>query len=224
MKMKKIGILIIVVVMLLGGCATQPGYPPPSRAQQGALTGAGIGAATGAILGAAIGGSGKAALLGAAGGAVAGGIAGGMIGSYMDRQEQELRQAFANVEGASIQREQNILAVTLKSDVLFDTNSYVLKPGAYDEIDRVARVLVTYPQTRVRVEGHTDSRGSEQYNQMLSERRAMSVRDALVQRGVDPRRIEVVGYGATRPVATNATESGRQMNRRVTVVIIPEQG
>jgi len=222
--MKKIGIFVVAVVMILSGCATQPGYPPPSKAQQGALTGAGIGAATGAILGAAIGGSGKAALLGAAGGAVAGGIAGGMIGSYMDRQEQELRQAFANVEGASIQREQNILAVTLKSDVLFDTNSYTLKPGAYEEIDRVAKVLVTYPQTRVRVEGHTDSRGSEQYNQMLSERRAMAVRDALVQRGVDSRRIEVVGYGASRPVATNATEAGRQMNRRVTIVIIPEQG
>jgi outer membrane protein OmpA-like peptidoglycan-associated protein len=142
----------------------------------------------------------------------------------MDRQEQELRQAFANAQAASVQREQNILSVTLKSDVLFDTNSYMLKPGAYSEIDRLAKVLVNYPQTRVRVEGHTDSTGSLQYNQMLSERRAMAVRDALVQRGVDPRRIEVVGYGPSQPIATNATEAGRQMNRRVTVVIIPQEG
>lgn len=221
--MRKIGFSLLILALVISGCATQPGYPP-SHAQQGVGIGAGVGAATGAILGAAIGGSGKAALLGAAGGALAGGLAGGLIGSYMDRQEQELRQAFANAEAASIQREQNILSVTLKSDVLFDTNSYTLKPGAYSEIDRLARVLVNYPQTRVRVEGHTDSTGSLQYNQMLSERRAMAVRDALVQRGVDPRRIEVVGYGPSQPIATNATEAGRQMNRRVTVVIIPQEG
>lgn len=221
--MKKIGFSFLILVLLLSGCATQPGYPP-SHAQQGVGIGAGVGAATGAILGAAIGGSGKAALLGAAGGALAGGLAGGLIGSYMDKQEQELRQAFANAQAATIQREQNILSVTFKSDVLFDTNSYTLKPGAYTEIDRLAKVLTDYPQTRVRVEGHTDSTGSPQYNQMLSERRAMAVRDALVQRGVDPRRIEVIGFGASQPVATNATEAGRQMNRRVTIVIIPQEG
>ncbi|SFM96518.1 OmpA family protein [Thermodesulforhabdus norvegica] len=209
----------LVVLLMVSGCATT-GYPP-SKAQQGALLGTGLGAATGAALGAAIGGSGESALLGAAAGAVVGGIAGGMIGSYMDRQEQELRQALANVEQASIQREQNILAVTFRSDMLFDFDSAVLKPGAYDEIDRVATVLRNYPQTRIRIEGHTDSIGSEQYNQMLSERRAMAVRDALVQRGVDPRRIEVVGYGESKPIATNATEAGRQLNRRVTIVIIP---
>lgn len=221
--MKKIGFYFLILVLLLSGCATQQGYPP-SHAQQGVGIGAGVGAATGAILGAAIGGSGKAALLGAAGGALAGGLAGGLIGSYMDKQEQELRQAFANAQAATVQREQNILSVTFKSDVLFDTNSYALKPGAYAEIDRLAKVLTNYPQTRVRVEGHTDSTGSPQYNQMLSERRAMAVRDALVQRGVDPRRIEVIGFGASQPVATNATEAGRQMNRRVTIVIIPQEG
>ncbi len=220
--MKKLIALILCISLAVLGCAS-PGYPPPSKAQQGTLLGAGIGAATGAALGAAIGGSGKTALLGAAAGALAGGLAGGMIGAYMDRQEQELRQAFAQSQAATIQREQNILAVTFKSDFLFDYDSATLKPGAYAEIDRIARVLVTYPQTRIRVEGHTDSTGSSQYNQMLSERRAMAVRDALVQRGVDPRRIEVIGYGETMPIATNTTEAGRQMNRRVTVVIIPEQ-
>ncbi len=219
--MKKLMGVILALAMVVTGCAST-GYPP-SKAQQGALLGTGVGAATGAILGGAIGGSGEAALLGAAAGAVVGGIAGGMIGSYMDRQEQELRQALANVEAASIQREQNILAVTFRSDVLFDVNSSVLKPGAYDEIDRVAYVLKKYPRTMIRIEGHTDSTGSEQYNQMLSERRAMAVRDALVQRGVDPRRIQVIGFGESKPIATNQTEAGRQLNRRVTIVIIPEQ-
>ncbi len=219
--MKKLVGILLALTLVVAGCATT-GYPP-SKAQQGALLGTGVGAATGAILGGAIGGSGEAALLGAAAGAVVGGIAGGMIGSYMDRQEQELRQALANVEAASIQREQNILAVTFRSDVLFDVNSAVLKPGAYDEIDRVAYVLKKYPQTMIRIEGHTDSTGSEQYNQMLSERRAMAVRDALVQRGVDPRRIQVIGFGESKPIATNQTEAGRQLNRRVTIVIIPQQ-
>ena len=219
--MKKLVGILLALTLVVAGCATT-GYPP-SNAQQGALLGTGVGAATGAILGGAIGGSGEAALLGAAAGAVVGGIAGGMIGSYMDRQEQELRQALANVEAASIQREQNILEVTFRSDVLFDVNSAVLKPGAYDEIDRVAYVLKKYPQTMIRIEGHTDSTGSEQYNQMLSERRAMAVRDALVQRGVDPRRIQVIGFGESKPIATNQTEAGRQLNRRVTIVIIPQQ-
>ncbi len=223
--MRRVMTTLTAIALVTAGCAS-PGYYPqqPSKAQQGTLLGAGVGAATGAALGAAIGGSGKTALLGAAAGALAGGLAGGMIGSYMDRQEQELRQAFANVEAASIQREQNILAVTFKADVLFDYNSAVLKPGAYSEIDRVARVLVNYPQTRIRVEGHTDSTGSEQYNQVLSEQRARAVRDALIQRGVDPRRVEVIGFGESRPIATNNTEAGRQMNRRVSIVIIPQEG
>ena len=219
--MKRGMVALLALSLVLAGCAST-GYPP-SRSQQGALLGTGIGAATGAALGGAIGGSGEAALLGAAAGAVVGGITGGMIGSYMDKQEQELRQALANVEAASIQREQNILAVTFRSDVLFDFDSAVLKPGAYDELDRVAHVLRRYPQTRIRIEGHTDSIGSEEYNRRLSKRRAMAVRDALVQRGVDPRRIQLIGYGESRPIATNQTEAGRQLNRRVTIVIIPEQ-
>jgi outer membrane protein OmpA-like peptidoglycan-associated protein len=140
----------------------------------------------------------------------------------MDNQEREMREALAASEAAAIRREGNLLAVTFKGDVTFDTNSTVVKPGLYTEIDRVAGVLGRYQETLIRVEGHTDSVGSEEYNMDLSFRRANSVRDLLVQRGVHIRRIETVGFGETKPVATNATEAGRQLNRRVEIKVAPQ--
>jgi len=208
-------IVALVLVLMLPGCAGM------SKTEQGAVVGTGVGAATGALLGQAIGRNTTSTLIGAGAGAVVGGIAGGMIGNYMDKQEQELRQAFTNVEGAAIKREQDVLAVSFKSDVLFSTNSAVLNPGGYSEIDRVAGVLTRYPETRISVEGHTDSQGSDAHNQKLSEDRALAVKNALVNRGVDPARMQVVGYGETRPIAGNDTEAGRQLNRRVDIVIVP---
>jgi outer membrane protein OmpA-like peptidoglycan-associated protein len=134
----------------------------------------------------------------------------------MDRQEQELRAAMAASEAASIQRTQNVLTATFKSGVLFDFDSSTLKPGAYAEMDRVAGILNKYPQTTIRVEGHTDATGSEAYNQVLSEKRAQSVKNALTQRSVDPMRIQTVGYGESQPISSDDA-----MNRRVNIVIIP---
>lgn len=179
-----------------------------------------IGSAAGAGIGAAVGG-GRGAAIGAGTGLVVGGLTGAAIGSYMDKQEAELRRSLAAAEAASIRREQDLLAVTFKSDVMFDVNSFVLKPGAYDEIDRLAQVLNNYPQTYIRVEGHTDSTGTEEHNQKLSERRAEAVKNALIGRNVNPARINTVGFGMSKPIASNDTEAGRQMNRRVTVVIDP---
>lgn len=214
--MKRWWSLSLVMTFFLFSCATDM-----TKTQQGTLAGTGIGAAVGAGLGQAIGRNTTATLIGAAAGALAGGIAGHAIGSYMDRQEQELRTALADAEYASIEREQDILAVTFKSDVLFDTGSAAIKPGGYAELDRVARVLAKYPQTRILIEGHTDSKGAEQANQVLSERRAQAVKDDLVQQGLEPMRIETVGYGESRPVASNDNEGGRQLNRRVQITIIP---
>jgi len=214
--MKKLVIGGLLVIFMASGCAA-----PMNRTQQGALIGTGVGAGVGAALGQAIGGDTTSTLLGAAAGAVAGGLAGGAIGSYMDRQEQELRAQLAYMEEASIQRDQDVLSVTFKSDVLFRTDSYTLMPGAYDEIDRVADVLARYPQTMIQIAGHTDSTGDAGYNQVLSERRARAVADALVQRGVNPSRIQIAGMGEAQPIAPNDNPGGRQLNRRVTLRIIP---
>lgn len=228
--MKKLIIWTIIVVFALFGCAT--------HTQTGALAGTGIGAAVGAGVGQAIGHNTQSTLLGAAIGAVVGGLAGTAIGAYMDKQEQTMRRALADSEAASIQREQEVLAkaessstkksldvltVTFKSDYLFAVNSSTLLSGGYDELDRVARVLKQYPETTIRIAGHTDDTGSEDYNQKLSERRAEAVKNALVGMGVNPSRLTIIGYGKGKPIASNNTEAGRQQNRRVEIRIVPQQ-
>lgn len=224
--MKKLVIVAALFALTVSGCAT--------KAQTGALVGTGVGAAVGAGLGQAIGRNTSATLIGAAAGAVAGGLVGTAIGNYMDKQEADMRQALANAEAASIQRERqvldeasrrdvDVLTVTFKSDYLFAVNSSSLLPGAYDEVNRVAQVLNQYPQTTIVISGHTDSTGSEQYNQALSERRANAVKNALVGMGVNPARMTTIGYGKSRPVASNASEAGRQLNRRVELRIVPQQ-
>ena len=208
--MKKLCTLGLIATLLLGsGCAMQ------SNTGKGAAYGTAGGAAAGAILGQIIGGNTKSTLIGTAAGAV--------IGTMMDRQENDMRQALANSQAVAVQREGNALALTFKSDFTFDVNSTSIRPGLYTELDRVAQVLSSYPQTTILIAGHTDSTGSESYNQQLSERRAQSVKNALVQRGIDAGRIQAVGYGETSPIADNNTESGRQQNRRVEVRINPVQ-
>ncbi len=184
--------------------------------ESAAKTGTIIGATGGAILGQVIGRNTEGTLIGAGIGAAVGGLSGYAVGSYMDKQEQDLRAAMASSEAASIQRTQDVLTATFKSEVLFDFDSATLKPGAYPEIDRVTGVLNNYPQTTIRVEGHTDSIGSETYNQQLSERRAEAVRNAMIQRGVDQGRITAIGYGESQPIS-----SVDAMNRRVNIVIMP---
>jgi outer membrane protein OmpA-like peptidoglycan-associated protein len=163
----------------------------------------------------------KSTLIGAAIGAAVGGGGGYAVGKMMDNQEKQMRETLAQSEAASVTREGNMLAVTFRGDVTFDTNSAVVKPELNSEIDRVAGILNQYPNTVIRVEGHTDSKGSSQLNMDLSKRRAYAVRDILVQRGVAANRIEAVGYGETMPVATNDTAAGRARNRRVEIKIVP---
>jgi outer membrane protein OmpA-like peptidoglycan-associated protein len=216
--MKLIIAIFIAIALTVAGCAQ-----PMTKTQKGAAIGTGVGAAAGAGLGQAIGGDTKGTLLGAGIGAVVGGLAGGSIGRYMDNQEATMRQQLAGVEGASIQRNADLLAVTFKSDVLFDTNSAALKAGSYDEMNRVAQVLNQYPDTTILIAGHTDSTGSDTYNQQLSERRAAAVKNALSGQGVNPARMSTIGYGESRPIADNSIESGRQINRRVEITIAPRQ-
>ena len=223
MTIKKKLVLLLAIGMAVSACQT---IDPFTREEKTSNTtkGAAIGAAAGAVLGILSGDDSrerrKRALIGAGVGA----LAGGGIGYYMDNQEAALRQQFAASEAANIQRNADMLAVTFKGDVLFDVDSAALKPGSYTEINRVANVLVQYPQTNIQIAGHTDSSGSEAYNQGLSERRAMSVQNALANQGVSPARMQTIGFGETQPIADNATDYGRRMNRRVVVTIAPQQG
>jgi outer membrane protein OmpA-like peptidoglycan-associated protein len=210
---------IALSCLFLLACASQGPY---TKQQKGTA----IGAATGAAIGAAVGGAStgkkdrtKGIIIGGLAGAVAGGLLGNQVGAYMDRQEEALRQAMAAAtaaDQASIQRSQDVLTATFKSDMFFDFDSVTIKPGAYAELDRVAKVLSDYPQTTIQIQGHTDSSGAEAYNQALSERRANAVRDALIQRGVAPERLTTIGFGESQPISSSAA-----MNRRVSLVMTP---
>lgn len=197
--------------------------PPQTNTGKGGAYGAAGGAVAGAIIGQVAGRDTKSTLIGAALGAAVGGATGAGIGSMMDNQERDMRDALAESEAAAIRREGDLIAISLKGDVTFDYNSAVVRPGLYSEIDRIANILIKYPQTVIRVEGHTDSSGSESYNMDLSQRRADSVKNIIIQRGVSENRIETMPFGESMPIADNSTEVGRAMNRRVEIKIAPTQ-
>ncbi len=207
---------VITLMLIMSLCWFMFSCAEASRSRKGLGAGAVIGAMGGALLGQAIGGDTESTLIGAGIGTIVGGVAGQQIGAYMDRQEAELRSAVAATEAASIRRTGDILTATFRSEVLFDFDSFILKPGAHFELGRVADVLIKYPLTNIRIEGHTDSTGSEQYNQILSEKRAGAVKNELVQRGVSASRIQTIGFGESQPIS-----SSNAMNRRVNIVIIP---
>lgn len=214
--MKKSCVLVVLSMFLLAGCAA-----PQTKTQQGGLYGAAGGAVAGAVIGQVIGRDTQGTLIGTAIGAAVGGVGGAAVGRMMDNQERDMRDVLADSDAAAVSREGDLLAVTFKGDVTFDTDSSVVRPGLYSEINRVADVLKQYPETVIRAEGHTDSVGAEEYNMDLSFRRANAVYGLLTQRGIADNRVEVVGYGESTPVATNNTEAGRQMNRRVELKIAP---
>jgi len=218
--MKKAGVAVVLCTLfvIVLGCA------PQTNTQKGAIIGTLGGAAVGAAAGQAIGKDTRGTLIGAAIGAAVGGAVGAGIGMMMDRQEKAMRDALANSDDATVTRDGNLLGVTFVGDVAFDTNSATVKSSFYPEIERVAGVLKQYPDTVIRIEGHTDNVGAEAYNMDLSLRRANAVKSLLMQRGVADHRMEVVGFGPTVPVASNNTEAGRKQNRRVEIKIAPLQG
>jgi outer membrane protein OmpA-like peptidoglycan-associated protein len=184
--------------------------------KQGTAIGAGVGAGVGAALGQAIGRNTESTLIGAGIGAAVGGLTGNQVGRYMDNQEQELRNVMASSEASSIRRSEDVLVATFKGETFFNHDSSMLLPGGYSEISRLSNVLNKYNQTQIEVGGHTDSTGSEQYNQQLSMRRAESVKNALTQQGISASRIRTFGYGESRPISSDPA-----MNRRVEITIIP---
>jgi outer membrane protein OmpA-like peptidoglycan-associated protein len=179
-------------------------------------TGAVIGAATGAAVGAA---GAKRKTRGAIIGAAAGAVAGGVIGWYLDQQQKEMQR----IAGLATERKENTLVISLPGELLFDVNSTELKPGSQNKLREVSDVLQRYPHSDLEVSGHTDSQGTAERNQSLSERRAGTVKNFLVAEGLDPSRIRSRGDGETTPVASNDTSEGRQMNRRVELKVIPRE-
>lgn len=153
-------------------------------------------------------------------GAGLGGIAGAGIGAYMDKQERELRERTRGTD-VEVTRQGDDLLLNIPSGINFAYNSANVQPQFRATLDKVASVLADYRETYVDVYGHTDSTGSDSYNQDLSERRARSVADYLSSHGVQDARIATRGFGETQPIASNETEAGRAENRRVEIKIVP---
>jgi len=217
MKVKGIGILAAAVAVT--ACTTLDPYTreeQPARAQRNALIGAAAGAVAGLITGDSSMERKQRALVGAGIGA----LAGGGVGAYMDRQEAALR-AELDRTGVSVTRIGDNITLNMPGNVTFATDSSDLNASFYDVLNSVALVINEYEQTVVEVAGHTDSTGSDAYNQALSERRAASVASYLATRNVLRDRIIEVGVGESRPIADNTTESGRQANRRVELTLVP---
>lgn len=205
--------IFVAVPLVLSGCATDD---PNRRAK----TGAAIGAVTGAVIGHQVShGSGKWV------GAAAGALAGAGIGHYMDNQQRDFEQTLA------YEREQNqmeiermrddTLKLSLDSEVSFDFDSARIKPTFKPSLEKLADLLIKYDRSVVHVVGHTDSSGSAEYNQRLSKQRAQSVAQFLERQGVPYERLRTEGRGENEPRDTNATEAGRQLNRRVEVYVKP---
>jgi outer membrane protein OmpA-like peptidoglycan-associated protein len=210
----------LLALSLFAGCAsTAPRQREPNTTKRDRTwKGAGIGAAAGAA-GAVLAGKREADEILA--GAAIGAVVGGGVGAYMDRQQEKL----ARIPGTTVERVgEDTLLVHFDSDVLFDVNSAVVDSDGRATLEDVAGVLEEYPKTAVVVQGHTDSTGSEEHNQALSERRATSVRNFLVGRGVDDDRLAALGYGEGFPVASNDSESGRRQNRRVDILLKANAG
>ncbi|WP_269929856.1 OmpA family protein [Aminobacter sp. HY435] len=213
--MKKTVIGVLAASMFVGACTTDP-FTGQQKVSNTAA-GAGIGALAGAGLGLLAGGNDRRnALIGAGVGALAGGLAGG----YMDRQESELRAQLQGT-GVSVTRAGDQIILNMPSNITFATDQDAVKSAFYQTLNSVALVLQKYKQTTVDVFGHTDSTGSAQHNFDLSQRRALSVANYLEGQGVDARRFAVTGFGADRPIASNATPEGRAQNRRVEIQLSP---
>lgn len=192
------------LVLTAAGCAR--------NAQRGAVIGGAGGAVVGGVIGAASGSTAKGAIIGAA----VGGAAGAIIGDQMDRRAAELRQ---DIPGAKVERVGEGILVTFDTGLLFGLDSAVVRPAAQTNLRNLAANLDKYPDTDLLIVGHTDSTGTESYNLALSKRRAMAVSDYLAAQGVARTRLRMDGRGELEPVASNATEDGRQQNRRVEVAI-----
>lgn len=207
--MKRNYISVIVVLcsaLLLSGCASL------NKTQKGGAIGTAAGGAMGAIIGKVTGNTGMGAIIGA----TVGGATGAIIGNKMDKQAQEIKNT---VPDAKVERVGEGIVVEFSSNVLFGFDSKSLSNEAKQNLDKLVKVLNVYVDTDIEIQGHTDSKGSESYNQNLSERRAQEVSRYLNGRGIQSNRLKIVGFGESLPKYSNDSEDGRSQNRRVEFVI-----
>ena len=207
--MKKIRLSVVMIMMataIFAGCSSM------NKTQKGAAAGTAAGGAMGAVIGKASGNTAMGAIIGAA----VGGTAGAVIGSQMDKQAEEIAK---NVPDAKVLRVGEGIIVEFSSAVLFGFDQSALSNAATNNLDKLIQVLDDYPDTDIEIQGHTDSRGSEAYNQALSERRAIAVSGYLISKNVAADRLTIIGYGENLPKYLNDTEDGRAQNRRVEFMI-----
>lgn len=214
-------IAVAVTVSMLQACATYDPYTGEKGTAK-ATIGAGVGAGVAAIVAYmnnknADSTKRRQRILKAA---TAGGAIGGGIGYYMDKQESQLRQQLRS-SGVSIQRDGNNINLIMPGNITFDTASSEIKQNFFEVLNSVALVLKKYDKTLVVVSGYTDSVGAAEYNQTLSQQRASSVSNYLNGKGIIRERLETIGFGETRPVASNETPEGREQNRRVEITLLP---
>ncbi|MDF2380269.1 OmpA family protein [Nostoc ellipsosporum NOK] len=192
--------------LFLGGCNSM------NKTQKGAAIGTGGGAVVGGIIGRAAGNTALGAIIGA----TVGGVTGAVIGKKMDKQAEEIKN---EVPGAKVERVEEGIVVEFSSAVLFGFDQSDLSATAKSTLNDLVKILKKYPDTDVEIQGHTDNRGTEKYNQALSERRASTVSNYISANGIPLERLSTIGYGLTKPKYSNDTEQGRAQNRRVEFLI-----
>jgi outer membrane protein OmpA-like peptidoglycan-associated protein len=202
--------VVLTICILLGSCKSM------NQATKGAIIGTLGGAAAGAAVGKATGNTAVGAIIGAA----VGGTAGVLIGRYMDKQAAELKK---DLEGAEIERVGEGIKITFRQGIQFTTGSYELSPSSKTNLTDLAGVLKKYEDTNILIEGHTDSTGDHDKNMTLSNNRATSVSTFLQTLAITPARVTTKGYGPDQPIGDNATDGGRQQNRRVEVAIFANE-
>jgi outer membrane protein OmpA-like peptidoglycan-associated protein len=208
--------VVFIALAALVGCASDYRY---SDRETGTI----LGAVGGAVIGATA--YRKNRTKGAVVGAVGGALAGGVVGRYMDDQKRDLEKNLAReIQSGQARIEKlpnDVVRITMTNQTAFETDSADIKPGFHSTMDKLADVVVRYGKTTLTVVGHTDDVGSNAYNQQLSERRALSVARYLESKQVDSMRLATAGKGETQPIAPNASDSGRQANRRVEIYVEP---
>lgn len=210
--MRYLNMRATITSLLAAGMLVSAGCASMSQKERGAVIGAGAGAAIGGVIGNQTGSTARGAIIGA----VVGGAAGAIIGHQMDQQAKELDQS---IPGAKVERVGEGIQVTFESGLLFDFDSDRIRPDAAKNFQELANSLKKFGNSNLLIVGHTDSQGEDAYNMNLSQRRANSASAYLQSLGVPASRISTAGRGETEPVASNDTDAGRQLNRRVEVAI-----